>query len=251
MELRPDYCLSFKIEAMLTRLTEQDYYQILEVDYSASSEDIQTAYETARDIYSGESMVSSCILTVEERRHTLRRINEAYNTLIAEDSRRLYDETLMDTTSAEAPVMGLKPEETEPVKKKEEKEPTKLQSFPRLVKGALESALAGDPSEHLGVRGAKSAKRRSKLQLGLKEEASGDFIRRARESAGLDLRTIAEETKIGVTMLSYIEEERLERLPAPVYLKSFVSQYARCLGLDTEKVARSFTNRIRRLNEDK
>lgn len=218
---------------MLTRLTEQDYYQILEVDYSASSDDIQTAYEIARDVYSGESMVSSCILTVEERRHTLRRINEAYNTLIAEDSRRLYDETLMDTTSAEAQVMGLEPEETEPVKKEEEKEPSQAQSFPRLVKGA------------------KSAKRRSKLQLGLKEEASGDFIRRARESAGLDLRTIAEETKIGVTMLSYIEEERLERLPAPVYLKSFVSQYANCLGLDTEKVARSFTNRIRRLNEDK
>ena len=43
---------------MLTRLTEQDYYQILEVDYSASSEEIQAAYETARDIYSGESMVS-------------------------------------------------------------------------------------------------------------------------------------------------------------------------------------------------
>jgi hypothetical protein len=233
MERRPGFCLSFKIEAMLTRLTEQDFYQILEVDYSASSDEIQTAYETARDIYSSDSMVSSCILTPEERRHTLRRINEAYNTLIAEDSRRLYDETIMGTPSVESQGAGLESEENAPVENVKEKEPTESQNFPRLVKGA------------------KSAKRRSKLQLGLKEEASGEFIRRARESAGLDLRTIAEETKIGVTMLSYIEEERLDRLPAPVYLKSFVSQYANCLGLDREKVARSYSNRIRRLNEDK
>ena len=63
----------------------------------------------------------------------------------------------------------------------------------------------------------------------------------------MDLRTIAEETKIGVTMLHYIEEEQLERLPVPVYLKNFVSQYARCLGLQEKKVTRSFMARIERL----
>ncbi len=251
MERRPGCSLYFKIEAMLTRLTEQDYYEILEVEYSASSEDIQTAYETAREIYNSESMVSNCILTPEERRQTLRRINEAYNTLIAEDSRRLYDESLRVTASVATEVTSPEPREMAPDENEGDRERPDPPSFPRLVKGALEPALAGDQSEHLGLRGTRSVKRRSKLQLGLKEEASGEFIRRARESEGLDLRTISEETKIGVTMLSYIEEERLERLPAPVYLKSFVSQYAHCLGLDREKVALSYSNRIRRLNEGK
>ena len=67
---------------MFRRLSEQDHYQILEVDYSASAEEIQTAYENAREIYSNDSLVSSSILNAEERRHMLRRVKEAYNTLI-------------------------------------------------------------------------------------------------------------------------------------------------------------------------
>jgi hypothetical protein len=89
--------------------------------------------------------------------------------------------------------------------------------------------------------------RRSPLQLGLTEEATGEFLRHAREALGLDLSTISEETKIGCSMLEYIEAERLDRLPAPVYLKNFTLQIARCLGLDEEKVARTYLSRIRRL----
>jgi hypothetical protein len=88
---------------------------------------------------------------------------------------------------------------------------------------------------------------RSALQLGLTEEATGEFLRQAREALGLDLATISQETKIGCSMLEYIETERLERLPAPVYLKNFTLQIARCLGLDEEKVARTYLARIRRL----
>lgn len=218
---------------MFRRPSEQDYYQILEIDRSASSEEVQTAFERAREIYGSDSLVSGSILTAEERREILRRVKEAYNTLIAEDSRRLYDESLLDARESEeeespvAEVTG--EEEADRSDKAVESSP---RSYPRLVKGAQ------SPDESLP---------RSKVQLGFKEEASGDFLRRARESAGLNLRTIAEETKIGVTMLSYIEEERTERFPAMVYLKSFISQYAQCLGLDAEKVARTYLARIRRL----
>jgi hypothetical protein len=88
---------------------------------------------------------------------------------------------------------------------------------------------------------------RTPLQLGLTEEASGEFLRRAREALGLDLSTISEVTKIGCSMLEYIEAERLDRLPAPIYLKNFTQQIARCLGLEEEKVARTYLARIRRL----
>ena len=76
---------------MLRRLSEQDHYQVLEVSYDASSDEIQSAFETARDIYSHEALVSSSILSDRERRRTFLRISEAYQTLIAEKSRRLYD----------------------------------------------------------------------------------------------------------------------------------------------------------------
>jgi curved DNA-binding protein CbpA len=222
---------------MLKRPSEQDYYQVLEVDYCATPEEIQTAYESALEIYGGDSLVSTSILTEEERRKILRRVKDAYNTLIAEESRRLYDATLAisrgDVSGEEAYEKTEEAEVTDPNQRVEASSPT---DFPRLIKGAQVSE-APEP--------------RSTLRLGIKEEASGDFLRRARESAGMDLRSISVETKIGVTMLTYIEEERLEMLPAPIYLKNFVSQYAHCLGLDQEKVARSFLARIRRLESEK
>ena len=79
---------------MLRRLSEQDHYQVLEVSYDANSDEIQSAFETARDIYSHEALVSNSILSERERRRTFHRISEAYQTLIAEESRRLYDKRL-------------------------------------------------------------------------------------------------------------------------------------------------------------
>jgi curved DNA-binding protein CbpA len=215
---------------MLKRLSEQDYYQVLEVDYSATPEEIQIAYECARETYGGDSLVSTSILSEEERRKILRRVTEAYNTLIAEESRRLYDAKLASSQGEALPE-----ESEDKVEENQAEEPTETTAFPRLTKGAQVS---------------EEPKPRSTIRLGPEETASGDFLRRARESAGLDLRTISEETKIGVTMLSYIEEERLDMLPATIYLKNFVTQYAHCLGLDQERVARSYLSRIRRLEEE-
>ena len=59
----------------------------------------------------------------------------------------------------------------------------------------------------------------------------GRFLKSVREKAGLSLREIAERTKISPMKLGYLEEERFEKLPAPVYLRGFVMQYARELGL--------------------
>ncbi len=216
---------------MLKRLREQDYYQVLEVDHKASAEEIQTAYENAREIYGGDSLVSSSILDGDERRQILSRITQAYHTLIVGESRRLYDESLTE--------------------KADDFEDTTNIQAKRDDKAAVAVVLPSSPGYPRLVKGSQKRKQRSKIQLGVKEEASGDFLRRARESTGLDLRTISDETKIGVTMLRYIEEERLERLPAPVYLKNFAAQYARCLGLDEKKVARTFMARIGRLRSQK
>lgn len=231
---------------MFRRLSEQDYYQVLEVAYDASPEEIQSAYEDAREIYSREALVSVSILSEQERRRTYERIAEAYQTLIAEESRRLYDESLgipRRSPSRSRGVMekhepalilssSLNPLDTEALSEAlEEAEPALPSSAPPLP-----------PPER-----PSPEPRRSPLQLGLTEEATGEFLRLAREALGLDLSIISEETKIGCSMLEYIETERLDRLPAPVYLKNFTLQIARCLGLDEEKVARTYLSRIRRL----
>jgi hypothetical protein len=227
---------------MFRRLSEQDFYQVLEVGYDASPEEIQSAYEDAREIYSHEALVSVSILSELERRRTFDRIAEAYHTLIAEESRRLYDESLgiprrtalrsrVSTERSVTPLVlptPLDPHDTQVLTEVEAMPLPEVAPVPPPPKALLEQ-------------------RRSPLQLGMTEEATGQFLKSAREALGLDLSTISEETKIGCTMLEYIESERLDRLPAPVYLKNFTLQIARCLGLDEEKVARTYLARIRRL----
>jgi flagellar biosynthesis protein FlhG len=59
----------------------------------------------------------------------------------------------------------------------------------------------------------------------------GHYLCRLRQRAGLQLRDLAERTKISPGKLEYIEQERLALLPPPVYLRGFVLEYARCLGV--------------------
>ena len=94
---------------MLDRPSDQNYYEVLEISADAATEAIQAAYERARDVYASESVVSAAILTPEERREILERVTEAYHTLIAEDSRRLYDQRISGrsktTTKTRPPIL--------------------------------------------------------------------------------------------------------------------------------------------------
>ncbi len=76
---------------MFQRLSERDYYQVLEVGYDATSDEIRAAYEEAKKLYSHDSLVSGSILEEDERRRAFECISDAYQTLVAEESRRLYD----------------------------------------------------------------------------------------------------------------------------------------------------------------
>lgn len=216
---------------MFKRLSEQDHYQVLEVPYDATTEEIQRAYDAVREIYQSDALVAGSILTPDERRAILDRLSEAYQTLIAEESRRFYNEALSESSPALRTVLSPRTEPSAP--------------------GRALAALAIAQSTPRLVKSPPAARKRALLTLRDGEEATGEFLRRAREAAGLDLRSIAEETKISATTLTHIEQERLDRLPAHVYLRSFVTQYARCLGLEEERVAGSYLARVNRLQGGK
>jgi curved DNA-binding protein CbpA len=73
---------------------------------------------------------------------------------------------------------------------------------------------------------------------------TGADLRRIREARGISLRDIAAQSKIGVRFLEYIEEDRLPYLPAPVYLRGFLQEYARVVGLDGAKVVQAYMSRL-------
>jgi flagellar biosynthesis protein FlhG len=73
---------------------------------------------------------------------------------------------------------------------------------------------------------------------------SGASLRRTRLARGLELEQITKVTKVKPVYLRCIEEERFDALPAAVYVRGFVTSYARCLGLDPSRVANDYVERL-------
>ena len=66
-------------------------------------------------------------------------------------------------------------------------------------------------------------------------ESPGKYLKVKRESDRISLREVAIVTRIRESVLRAIEEDRYDDLPH-LYVKSFLSSYAKCLGLDPTDV---------------
>ena len=78
----------------------------------------------------------------------------------------------------------------------------------------------------------------------LPEVLTGADLRKMREARGMSLRHIATVTKIGIRYLEYVEEDRFAFLPAPVYLRGFLQEYARLVGIDPRRAADAYMSRV-------
>lgn len=64
----------------------------------------------------------------------------------------------------------------------------------------------------------------------------GQQLREARQSRGLSIDEVAGGTRIRPAYIRALEEERFGDLPAPVYVRGFLRNYATFLGLDAEEL---------------
>lgn len=85
---------------------------------------------------------------------------------------------------------------------------------------ALEPSLEQQQAEKLGEIGAE--------------------LRQARQVQGLSIETVAAKTLIQRRLLRAIESGSLEELPEPIYVQSFIKQYANALGIDGKTLAKTF-----------
>ncbi|MGZ8831775.1 MAG: helix-turn-helix domain-containing protein [Thermoanaerobaculia bacterium] len=68
----------------------------------------------------------------------------------------------------------------------------------------------------------------------------GEELRREREIRGISLKEIADATKISKRFLEAIERNDHRTLPAPVFTRGFVREYARYLGLSAEDIVNRY-----------
>ncbi len=197
-------------------LPSDSHYELLEVPPTASFEDIRRANRRIRDIYGAESIAISGLYDPASLEAVHRRLDLAYTTLMDAAKRKEYDQDLFPD--------GV-PMPVTPVDRLADI------SAPRPV------AKVDDPAT-LTIRPPMP-------EIDPRTEYSGPLLRQIREAVGVELREIAEKSKIGMAYLQALEGEVFTKLPAPVYVRGFLAEYARALGLDAERVKSTYLERYR------
>ena len=192
-------------------MTEQsnqniDYYEVLNVSHDAAPRDIVKAYRETKLIYQPESLATYSLYSEEELQSMLEQIEEAYAVLGNPERRDEYDKQVQ-------PILA-----------------STKQGKPKL-----KSILSIAPSEEHTTLTHEQAN--AKLPSA---HITGEILKDIRESQGIDIDTIAEVTKISHEYLIAIEAEDVASFPAPIYLKSFLKQYAVAIGVDPELVIEAY-----------
>lgn len=63
-------------------------------------------------------------------------------------------------------------------------------------------------------------------------ESPGEHLKREREHRGVSLQKIFESTRVPLKYLEAIEADRVEGLPQPAFVKGYIRNYCKVLGLD-------------------
>lgn len=78
---------------------------------------------------------------------------------------------------------------------------------------------------------------------------TGALLRAVRESQGVSLKEVSRHTKIGLNYLKAIEDDDHKVLPALVYVRGFVAEFAKYLSLDAKHVTRTYVRQYRRTED--
>lgn len=72
----------------------------------------------------------------------------------------------------------------------------------------------------------------------------GEKLRQAREEKGLELRDVADNTRITIGYLAAIEDNNYKSLPGGVFNKGFVRSFAKAVGVDEREALADYNNLI-------
>lgn len=249
----------------------KNYYEVLEIPSTARSEEIYHSYQRAKSAYSSDSLALYSLMSAEECRNILELIEEAYSILSDPMKRKRYDEarginrelnalnynTLSDRAAPIREKAVYRNSSSSPVSSMLQQEFTlNSKEGAPISKGEMSPRDAQMLSNTTNVTKLVTQKRfaldyvaNSTFDKEIEDatEFTGELLRKIREYKSVDLERLSDMTKVSRLYLQSIESEDYDKLPAPVYVRGFVFQYAKCLKLKPEVVANSYVARMKKL----
>ena len=221
---------------------QKNYYDVLEIPSTASQEEIQQGYIRAKNAYSLDSLALYSLMTEEECSSILSLIEEAYCIISDPFKRQKYDEARGLNKDFSYYSSNIATEVFKRNDSPDSKLDAQLGTESNPSEGYVKRIVA---SKKFALDFQETPEMEEKISQAI--EFTGEFLKEIREYKNVDIIRMSEMTKVSKTYLKYIEDESITKLPATVYVRGFVYQYAKCLKLNPEMIAASYLNRIKEL----
>ena len=200
-----------------------DYYEILEVDFHAAPYEITEAYSRAKQTYSGNDPAIYTIFSVAEARELLKYIEEAYQVLGNRALRHLYDKkrAVQVTSEQDLSYQGLLTEYQQSIEK-------------------TQSVKVVDPKFEKDPEIEK--------EIASTQDWDGEKLRKVREYRKLSFQELHQMTKVSPYYIQALEEMKADSLPATVFVRGYVNQVSKALGLNDRVVTETYMKKFRLTN---
>lgn len=121
------------------------------------------------------------------------------------------------------------------------------QAYNWLTSNPTDTGPARELREEASEDGATESAMRLPFEHGAEPEVyDGPSLKKIRERLGIELSEVEFGTKISMNHITNIEEEKFSALPEPVFVRGYITAYAKCLRLDPQRVAEHYMERYKK-----
>ncbi len=205
-----------------------NYYEILEITENATQQEIHAAYAKARETYSADNKALSTIFSPVEALELRTLIEEAFEVLSNNTFRNIYEKRLLANTFLESDLTA------EAIKS------ASADLFERAIPPQIRTEPELAPVVDQSLENEWAAKK----------EWTGQDIKKVREYRKLSFDELTDITKINPWYIAALEDMDPANLPVEVFVRGYILQVSKALGLKERVVTDSYMRLFRKMIEN-
>lgn len=205
-----------------------NYYEILEITENATQQEIHAAYAKAKETYSAENKALNSIFSPVEATELRTLIEEAFEVLSNNTYRNIYEKRLLANTFLESDMTA------EAIKS------ASADLFERVTPPQIKTEPEFAPVVDQSLENEWAAKK----------DWTGQDIKKVREYRKLSFDELTDITKINPWYIAALEDMDPANLPVEVFVRGYVLQVSKALGLKERVVTDSYMRLFRKMIEN-